>query len=345
LNNIPLITLVALCLHVFIMFQEIATDSLVIDIVPIDEQGRANSLMWGSKTIGTSISLFASSWLIRDFGFSTAVGSMSVTILFIMFVPLLLRERKGEKLFPWSSGRTSPARSLLVVDSWGKLFRSFRREMLLKNSLLLLMTVFVCMAAIHYLRTFLPVFTIQELRWDNMFYSQVYSSANLAGGIVGMLIGGFIILRLGIVPLIQLSLFLLLILVLGVALWVSAWQNQAYITAFVVMFCLLVTMVCIGVLALAMHLCWKRVAAIQFTFCMTIFNAGPASGAALLEFVRPYCTWQMFFVPFMIIVLFAMFMLKYVKTNRHREQVELLEKDYLELLGKEGSLLAKSEPK
>ena len=38
LNNIFMITAVALCVHVFIMFQDIATDSLVIDIVPIEQQ-------------------------------------------------------------------------------------------------------------------------------------------------------------------------------------------------------------------------------------------------------------------------------------------------------------------
>ena len=73
LDNIFLITAVAICVHIFIMFQDIATDSLVIDIVPIEQQGNANSLMWGSKTIGTSVSLLIGSWLINQYGFSNAV--------------------------------------------------------------------------------------------------------------------------------------------------------------------------------------------------------------------------------------------------------------------------------
>ena len=39
-NNIALITVAALCACTFIMFQDIATDSLVIDIVPVEQQGK-----------------------------------------------------------------------------------------------------------------------------------------------------------------------------------------------------------------------------------------------------------------------------------------------------------------
>jgi len=35
--------------------------------------------------------------------------------------------------------------------------------------------------------------------------------------------------------------------------------------------------------------------------------------------------------------------LKFIKTNKHREQVEVLEKNYLELALAEGSLMVKSE--
>lgn len=343
LDNIAWITAAALSLHIFIMFQDIATDSLVIDIVPIEQQGKANSLMWGSKTIGTSVSLLVGSWLINQYGLSIAVMAMSVFVFLIMFVPLLLRERKGEKLLPWSSGNTSPAAALLAVDSWKKLFTSFKQVLFLKNYLVLLMTVFITMAAIHFLRTLLPIFTIKELGWNNMFYSKIYSMANLLGGIIGMLVGGFVIQRFGIVRLIQASLFL--IALLGIAMFLSTplWSNSNFIAAFIAVFCTIVTFIYIGVLALAMHLCWKRISAIQFTFCMTIFNAGLASGAALLGFLSAFCSTKILFLVFAFLIVISMILLMFIKTNRHREQVELLEKDYLEILQSEGKLLVKSE--
>jgi MFS transporter, PAT family, beta-lactamase induction signal transducer AmpG len=343
LDNIFLITIVAVCVHVFVMFQDIATDSLVIDIVPLEQQGKANSLMWGSKTIGTSVAMFVGSYLINVYGFSNAVLAMSVTVLLVMFVPLFLREREGEKLLPWTKGRTSPLSALLAIDSWSKLFRSFMQVVLLRNTILLLVAVYITMAAIHYMITLLPIFTIQEIGWNNVFYSEIFSSSNLVGGIIGMVIGGFVIQRFGIVFLIQSSLFLAALLAISMALSTPLWKTSGYVSTFVAVYCVLRTLIYIGVLALAMHLCWKRISAIQFTFCMTVFNAGLASGAALLGSLRGLFEWQTLFVVFAVMMVVSMIILRFIKTNRHREQVELLERDYVDVLKAEGNLLVKSE--
>jgi len=343
LDNIFLVTVVAVCVHVFVMFQDIATDSLVIDIVPLEQQGKANSLMWGSKTIGTSVAMFFGSYLINEYGFSNAVLALSVAVLFVMFVPLFLRERDGEKLLPWTKGKTSPYSALLAIDSWSKLFKSFMQVVLLRNTLLLIVAVYITMAAVHYMIALLPIFTIQEIGWNNVFYSEIFSSANLVGGIIGMVIGGFVIQRFGIIFLIQSSLFLCILLAVSMSLSTSIWKNSSFISAFVFVYCTLRTLIYIGVLALAMHLCWKRISAIQFTFCMTIFNAGLASGAALLGSLRGLFTWEMLFVVFAVLMVASMILLRFIKTNRHREQVELLERKYVDVLQAEGNLLVKSE--
>ncbi|MBK8080494.1 MAG: MFS transporter [Saprospiraceae bacterium] len=197
LNNLTLLIAAVVCVHVFIMFQDIATDSLVIDIVPFEQQGKANSFMWGSKTVGISISLALGSWLINQHGFSTAILLMSVSICFIMLIPLLLRERQGEKLMPWSSGATSPVSAVLKIDSWGKLFLSFKKVVLLPNTLLVCLIIFISKGALTYIETLLPIFSIQELGWNNLDYSNTYSSTKLVGGVIGMVIGGIIIARIG----------------------------------------------------------------------------------------------------------------------------------------------------
>jgi len=344
LNNISVIMAVVICLHIFIMIQDIATDSLVIDVVPIEQQGRANSLMWGSKTIGSSVSLFAGSWLINAYSFSEAVMFMSSSVLLIMFVPLLIRERKGEKLIPWGKGQTSPDAALLAVDSWTKLFKSFKQVVLLRNSLILLTAVFVTLAALHYMRTMLPMFTIQELGWDNVHYSKIYAASSLTGGVTGMLIGAIVILRFGIIRLIQVSCTLMIILACAMALLVPYWKIDNLVYGFIAMFCTLLTLINIGVLALAMHLCWKRISAMQFTFCMTVFNMGLASGAALLGALRTEFDWQVLFIIFGLMIVVSMIVLRFIQSKRHLEQVDSLEQNYLEVLKAEGSLLAKGEP-
>ncbi|HSK11747.1 MAG TPA: MFS transporter [Phnomibacter sp.] len=329
LNNLSLLTVTVVCVHVFIMFQDIATDSLVIDIVPLAQQGKANSLMWGAKVVGSSASLAICSWLMGHYGFSNAIFWISGSILLIMFVPLFLRERMGEKLLPWSAGTTSPEAAGLVLDSFGKLFRSFWQVILLRNLWLFIVITFFAMAAVHYMRTLLPIFTIQGLGWNNVFYSNIYSTTYLVGGILGMLTGGFIISRLGVVRMLQGVLFAAGIMVVFAAFANALWKSSSAIALFIGCINLLTVFIYISVLALAMQLCWKRISAMQFTFCMTVFNAALATGAALLGDLRNYFGWQGIFLIFSATVFTAMLLLRYISVGRHLEQVEQLEKNYM----------------
>ncbi|MCB0648946.1 MAG: MFS transporter [Saprospiraceae bacterium] len=329
LDNIPLITVIVLILHIFIMFQDIATDSLVIDIVPLNEQGKANSFMWGSKTVGMSVSLAAVSTMIGLFSFSAAILTMSVSIFLVMFVPLLLRERKGEKLLPWTRGETSPEAALMHVDSWGTLFKSFGKVIVLRNFILTLMTVFLIMTGMNLMNTLLPIFTIQESEWTNIKYSNVYSSFNLAGGILGMVIGGWFIQRFGTIRLIQTALVIQITSACIMAIFTGIWTNDTYISIFIGINCTMLTFLYIGILALCMQLCWKRISAVQFTFCMTILNLALSAGAALLGFLKAFMTWQYIFVVFGAMFVVAIVLLRFVNPKKHIEKIAILENRYI----------------
>jgi PAT family beta-lactamase induction signal transducer AmpG len=330
LNNLTVLIIAVVSVHVFIMFQDIATDSLVIDIVPLVQQGKANSLMWGAKVVGTSSSLALGSWLINQYGFANAVFWMSFSLLFIMLVPLLLRERQGEKILPWSKGSTSPEAALLAVGSFGKLFTSFGKVLLLRNLWLLIFSIFIIMAAVHYIRTLLPIFTIQELGWNNVFYSNIYSTTNLVGGILGMVTGGLLIYRFGIIRMLQGVLFSAGLMVVFIAFSAAVWPNNNFIIVFIGLINLFIVLIYIAVLALSMQMCWKRISAMQFTFCMTIFNGALATGAALIGDLRDHFEWQGIFFIFSIAVFSGMLLLRFLNVNEHLKQVEQLERSYME---------------
>ena len=330
LNNLTQLIVAVVCVHVFIMFQDIATDSLVIDIVPIEQQGKANSFMWGSKTVGLSIALALGSWLINQYGFSSAILLMSISICWIMLLPLLLRERQGEKLLPWSSGQTSPEAALLKMDSWSKLFFSFKKVVLLPNTLLVCLIVFLSKCALDYLRTLLPIFSIQELGWNNLDYSNIYSTSNLVGGIIGMVIGGILIARLGTVRVYQICILLAGLLTASMGVFVLLWQNAIYVSAFIAIFNLMNTLIIISSNATAMQVCWKRISALQFTFFMTLANLGMSAGAALFGFIRSHFGWQIIFLVFTLMVVAVAVLLQFLKIQTHLQQVDVLEKNYLE---------------
>jgi MFS transporter, PAT family, beta-lactamase induction signal transducer AmpG len=89
-------------------------------------------------------------------------------------------------------------------------------------------------------------------------------------------------------------------------------------------------LISIGIFATAMQACWKRVSALQFTFCMTFYNAGMAAGAALLGFLRSHFGWQIIFLVFTLMVIAVAVLLQFLKINTHLQQVDVLEKNYLE---------------
>jgi PAT family beta-lactamase induction signal transducer AmpG len=92
LNNLSMLMILGFVVSFFEVSQDIAVDGMAIDILPVDQQARANGLMWGSKTLGISASVAAGSWIISHYGYFYAIVSFSLIVSIIILIPLLLRE-------------------------------------------------------------------------------------------------------------------------------------------------------------------------------------------------------------------------------------------------------------
>ena len=117
LNHLNMLALAGMVVGFFGAFQDVATDGMAIDVVPVNEQARANGLMWGAKIIGTSASLALGSWLLNQYGYTSAILMLSIVVGLIMLVPLSLRERPGEKILPWSNGGANAETKKMQLSS------------------------------------------------------------------------------------------------------------------------------------------------------------------------------------------------------------------------------------
>ena len=108
LNNMRVFMAVSFVLNCFGAVQDVATDGLAVDITPVGEQARANGIMWGSKVVGIGATITVGTWLINSYGFQLAVVCLTIAMLLVLILPSILRERDGERLFPWSKGDASP---------------------------------------------------------------------------------------------------------------------------------------------------------------------------------------------------------------------------------------------
>jgi PAT family beta-lactamase induction signal transducer AmpG len=325
LNNPELMLAAGFALGCFGAFQDVATDGMAIDIVPTDQQARANGFMWGAKIIGTSASLALGSWMINAYGFKSAILTLSILVGLIMLVPVCLRERPGEKFLPWTNGKASPETEKMQLGSWSVILKSLYKVFSLRNSLLLGVLLFITQGSYNYIATLLPIFTVQALGWSDQAYSQYFATASLAGGIGGMLIGGILIDRFGKIRMMNIYFVILIILTTSFVLLKSYWTSVTFIASFMMIYQLLYVFACIGIFSIAMECCWKKVSASQFTIYMTIGNLGRIAGAKLIGPVKLELTWEYTILVFAGLIVMAWGIIQFLHIRNHVKHLHKLE--------------------
>ena len=325
LNNLNLFMASAFAVGCFGAFQDVATDGMAIDIVPVNQQARANGFMWGSKIIGTSVSLALGSWLMHLHGFSIAILMLSVIVCLTMLFPLIFRERPGEKILPFTKGEASVEAKQMQVENWSVIFKSLYTVARLRNSLFLCLILFILQGSFNFMGTLMPIFTVKALGWTDVAYSQFYATASLIGGIGGMLLGGILIEKFGKIRMMNIYFFMLILLTGAMVYFNDYWIHVWFISAFMVIYKFVYVFACIGIFAIAMECCWKKVSASQFTLYMTIGNLGRIAGAKMIGPLKEQFSWEYTFFSFIIMLVLCWGLMQLVNISQHVEKVSTLE--------------------
>ncbi len=111
LNNLDLFAGATFLVSAFGAVQDAAVDGMAVDVIPGEQQARANGFMGGARMIGSSIALAGGSWLLAHYGFTAAALAIAGAVGLLTIVPLLLREEAGEKLLPWTAGASRGGRN------------------------------------------------------------------------------------------------------------------------------------------------------------------------------------------------------------------------------------------
>ena len=333
LNNLNLFMAAGFVVSFFGAFQDVATDGMAVDIIPPNQQAKANGLMWGSKIIAISTTLALGTWLLNKYGFTTSILMLAIMIGIIMLVPIFLREQQNEKILPWTSGAASPEAKGMQLTSWASIFKSLYSVARLRNSLLLVLILFMAGGAYNYIDTLLPIFTVKELKWSNGSYSQFYATAKIIGGFAGMLFGGILIDRFGKKRMMNIYFFGMVLFTSILAFSKIYWTDNSFIYTFMTLYNIVYTFACIGIFAIAMQCCWKKVSASQFTLYMTISNLGRIALAALIGPITSNFNWQVALMAFAFMIALAWLILQFLNVDKQIEKVAVLEKIDVEKKG------------
>ena len=325
LTHFKLLMAAGFCVSLFSAFQDVAVDGMAIDIVPVHQQARVNGYMWGARIIGVSSSLAAGSWILNHYGFRISILSLSAAISIILFVPLLFRERPGEKLLPWTKGIVSENSLQLQLDSWTKIFKKLARVLIMPYSLLIALIGFLVGTTVSYMNTLLPVFTVQALGWTNEMYSNMNAVSSVIGGVLGIVVGGALLDLFGKVR--MLSVYLIAAIAVATIMCFSKtyWNNYWFSAGFVIVYNIFYVFIMVGFLAIAMELCWKKISASQFTLYMAISNFGWITGSAIIGPARERFSWQYSILVFAFIAAIALIPLQFMNTKTHLKHLEKID--------------------
>ncbi len=217
-SDFSLLVVLVLAHTVFNAMQNVAVDALAIDLLPENERGRANGLMYGAKYAGGALGAAGMGQVIAWWGFHTAIAIQVVILFAIAIVPVLVRERTGEP--PPHTPPREVARTLVRV---------FR----LRSPSLCALLMLLALISVGLLSVIAPVLFMQDLKWDQADYSVLAGGPGLLVGALGSSITGPLADKLGHRRLVAIATIVMgsvwVVFALGKAWWTTNWFCYALI--------------------------------------------------------------------------------------------------------------------
>ena len=281
-HQISLIAAFAFALGLSSAVQDVAVDGLAVDILPADEIERVNGYMFGAQAIGLAVSAATSGYLIAYVGLPVAALTLAAIIAAILMLVLVVRERPGERLLPWTSGAASQRNLDLHLGAFGPIIRNLGTAMLTRQTLILIPALVAVVAAWGIFLGLAPLFAANVLGWEKAVYSGWSGWASLVAGLAGALLFGSIAARWGARRMFIISALLAAASAAAMFALQGYWTNPVYLIAAIFMFNALVVLRGVTSGSLAMRLCTPAIAATQFAVFMAILNLGRTLASASL---------------------------------------------------------------
>jgi PAT family beta-lactamase induction signal transducer AmpG len=322
-TDIALLGLAGFAVNIATTFQDVAVDGLAVDIMEEAERARASAMMFGGQSIGIASATALSGLAIARLGPAAAYLLAAAAISAITLHVLLLTERTGERLMPWSAGAVHPRNRAIHVGAWWPIVRSTVVAMSRPVSLLWLPVLLV--RGFHYgmFTAITPLIGTGHVGWSEVQVTSAVGSAQLAGGVIGLTLGGWLGDRFG-ARRATIAMFAAL-MAMSAAMWfgVANWGEPAYFTAFIYAWCGLDVLITVVALPISMRLCDPRVAATQFTLYMATANFGISVAAWAFGFSTRLGGLPVMFVLVFALHLVGLMLVALVEFHRHQRAHDL----------------------
>ncbi|MEE4350108.1 MAG: MFS transporter, partial [Pacificimonas sp.] len=215
-SQIALIGGFCFALNLCATFNDVAVDGMTIDLVPMEERGAINGCMYGSQWVGVAVTSFAAGQLLVGGGTATTALLLACVVAVPSLIVAFLRERPGERLMPWTSGKPSAECEALQHDAWWPVIRGVLTSLADRYIIVYLLAFTMAVSTFALTDTAGPIAGVQQLGWGSDEYSTFSSIINLTAGLTAMALSGLLIKWIGLSRMVVLvGLFLVVISVIG----------------------------------------------------------------------------------------------------------------------------------
>jgi MFS transporter, PAT family, beta-lactamase induction signal transducer AmpG len=322
-TQIALLTAIAFAVNLFAAVQDVAVDGMAIDVLPPSERGRANALMAFGQVAGFSSFAALSGILLNSGGLSAAAVVGTIAIGAVLMLITLTRERRGERILPWTMGSATD-REQPGETTFGGVIGGLLRVLFLPMSVLLVLVELLVRTRDGIAISIFPVFAVQSLHFSSVEYSSFQGYMGVPVALIGVLFGPLID-RFGIKRLYMLALLTSAGVTLTFAFTPFWWANTGYVIALWSIAALSNQMLFVAFIALAMNICWARVAATQFAVYMSLSNLSRSIGAAVFATIAGDLDSAESFVLISALMIGAAVALSFFDMDSHRMRLQELD--------------------
>jgi PAT family beta-lactamase induction signal transducer AmpG len=277
-----LVAAFAFAISIASSMQDVAVDGLAIDVLPKEDIARANGVAFGGQAIGVALSSGIGGYLIAYHSLQIALWVLAATTALILGAIMVVRERPGERLLPWTAGAALQRNIDLHIGAFLPIIRGLFAAMLNRQTLTFIPAIFLSGMAMGTFVGMAPIYSVRILGWENDVYSGWTSQANLAAGLMGIVLFGIMAERWGARRMLIIALIAFAVTALSILALQAHWTNGLILIAAIFIFKGLNTLRFVTAGTVAMMICNPAVAASQFTLIIAMNNFGNASGSALL---------------------------------------------------------------
>ena len=298
-NNISLLGALFFVYNVFTALQDVSTDALAVDVLQSHEFERVNSYMFTAKSLGGIIGGAGLGTIIGIVGIKGAFLIQIPILVAIMLVPLFMRERPGEKRFPWDEGEAVeqeavPGEEDEGVRDFAVILSNIKTAFSVRSAQLgIAVSLVISLAFI--LIPILPLLFLQELGWSQEEFNATKGGIILVVTMLGAMAGGELGRRFGGKSMLMYAALSASLTTLVWGTFDNLWSEGWFMMLVWIVHTFLWAIVSICAYSLMMRVTWAEVGGTQFTGYMAMMNLSAIIGYQLAPIFAERYNYQTIF--------------------------------------------------